>query len=244
VKVTVRVGIIGDHDPDKSSHAATGAALEHAAEYLGIGVETEWLPTVRLEGRAAQTVERFDALWCAPGSPYESLEGALEAVRVAREGGVPFIGTCGGFQHAVIEYARDVLGFSDARHAEYDPYASNLFIRPLSCSLAGRKMLVEVRPGSKARDIYGASEAEEEYRCDFGLAPEHQDLIEEGGLHVSGVDAGGEARIVELADHPFYVATLFVPQMNSSAERPHPLVVAFLGAALNARERKASQGIA
>lgn len=233
----VRVGIIGDRDPGKLSHATTDAALEHAAGTLGLAVEVEWLPTVSLEERAAAIVER-DALWCAPGSPYESFDGALEAIRLAREGSIPFIGTCGGFQHAVIEYARTVLSFTDARHAEYDPEAPEPFVTALSCSLVGENASVRIRPSARVHGIYGASEVEEEFLCSFGLAPKRRELLESGGMRVSGEDETGEARIVELPDHPFYVATLFVPQMSSSLENPHPLVVAFLRAALDARKRR------
>ncbi len=233
----VRVGIVGDYDPNRVSHQATEKALEHAATTFGILVEAEWLPTVSLEERAAEKLLRFDAVWCAPGD-YESQRGAVEAIRIAREGNTPLLGTCNGFQHVVIEYARDMLGFTDAAHAENDPNASNLFIRPLSCSLFGRTMRVEIRRGSRVHGFYGGTEAEEEYRCDFGLDPARQKLIEEGGLRVSGADQDGEARVLELPDHPFYVATLFVPQMGSSAESPHPLVVAFLKAALDTRGKR------
>lgn len=99
-------------------------------------------------------------------------------------------------------------------------------------------MRVEIEPGSKVHGFYGSEEAEEEYRCNFGLDPEHRQLIEEGGLRVSGVDETGEARILELPDHDFYVATLFVPQMCSSPEDPHPLIVAFIRTALGARREK------
>lgn len=235
---TARVGIIGDYDPDKPSHGATGEALEHTADALGVSVEVEWLPTLLLEKGAAGMVKKFDALWCAPGSPYESFSGALAAIRLARENDIPFIGTCGGFQHAVIEYARNVLGFANAGHAEYDPYASNLFVSALSCSPFGKKMQVTLESDSKVYGFYGRPEAEEEYRCNFGMDPERQRLIEEGGLHVCGLDPDGEARILEIPGHPFYVATLFVPQMNSTAESPHPLIRAFLEAALEAVEER------
>ena len=232
----VRVGIIGDRDPSKRTHLATEAALEHAAGALGVPVDAWWLPTDRIDEHAAETLRGFDSLWCAPGSPYRSLAGALESVRFAREEGVPFIGTCGGFQHVVIEYARNVLGFADAHHAEYDPYASDLFISALSCSPFGQRMQVALKPGSKVYGCYGSTEAEEEYRCDFGLDPDRRRLIEEGGLRVSGVDESGEARILELPDHPFYVATLFVPQISSSQESPHPLIVGLLRVAIESRE--------
>ena len=168
---------------------------------------------------------------------------AIEMIRAVRESGKPFIGTCGGFQHAVVEYARNVLGFSDATHAEYDPDAPNLLITPLSCSLAGNMEVVEFSSGSKVRGFYAEPEAEEEYLCNFGLASRSRGLLEERGLRVSGVDRYGEARVVELPGHDFYVATLFVPQMRSAAGNPHPLVTMFLRAVLDARSRRESPSL-
>lgn len=88
----LRIGVIGDRDPDNTTHAATNRALAHAAESLGVSVDVEWLPTGTLEGRAPEATRGFDALFCSPVSPYRSLDGALEAVRVARENGIPFMG--------------------------------------------------------------------------------------------------------------------------------------------------------
>lgn len=227
---TISVGVVGDYDPANPTHAATEEALEHAGAPLGISIVTEWLPTDALEGRASEMLQGFDSVFCSPGSPYRSPDGALEAIRFVRESDVPFIGTCGGFQHVVIEYARNVLGILDAGHAEYDPDAPNPFISALSCSPFGQTMLVEVSAGSKLRGVYGGPEAEEEYRCNYGLAPESRRLLEEGGLRVSGTDTDGEVRIVELPGHTFYVATLFVPQTRSSVENPHPLISAFVKA--------------
>ena len=119
----------------------------------------------------------------------------------------------------------------DAQHAEYDPYASTLFITPLSCSLAGENMTVHLREGTRAALAYGTQTTEERYYCDFGLNPEYVQTIADGGLVVSGVDQDGEERIVELADHPFFLATLFVPQTSSAPEAPHPLFTALVAAA-------------
>ncbi len=234
----LRVGIIGDHDPDKPTHAATDEALGHAAGASGACVGVEWLPTEALEGRSTQMLRRFDALWCSPGSPYRSLNGALEAIRFARENGVPFIGTCGGFQHAAIEYARNVLGTPEAGHAEYDPVAPNPFVSALSCSPFGERMGVEIEPGSKAHSVHGTTATREDYRCNYGLSPEGRARLEEGGLRVSGTDADGEARIVELPGHPFYVATLFVPQTSSYPGNPHPLIAAFVKAGSDAKRAR------
>lgn len=238
---TVSVGIVGDHDQNNLTHGATEEAFEHASVSLGLSVRAEWLPTDILKGRAPKALREFDAIFCSPGSPYRSFEGALEAIRFARENGVPFMGTCGGFQHAVIEYARNVLGMAQAGHAEYDPDAPDPFVSALSCSPFGQKMEVEVKPGSKAHGIYATMKVEEEYRCNYGLAPANRRLVEEAGLRVSGTDGDGEARIVELPEHPFYLATLFVPQTRSSLKKPHPLISAFLKASVNVGENLLQQ---
>jgi CTP synthase (UTP-ammonia lyase) len=106
----------------------------------------------------------------------------------------------------------------------------------------GKKIRVMVEPGTLAHAAYGRTEAEEVYRCDFGLDPGRHASMEEGGLRVSGTDAGGEARILEPAGHPFCVATLFVPQLSSSVEEPHPLVAAFLRAAIAGARGPAGSG--
>jgi CTP synthase (UTP-ammonia lyase) len=229
----VSIGVIGDYDPGFPPHPATNEGLRHAATSLGAAVDVEWLATSSLEDAdPGQIAAAHDGLWCAPGSPYRSLGGALRAIRLARESEIPFLGTCGGFQHAVIEYARNVLGFEDAQHAEYDPYASRLFISALSCSLAGQTMEVKLASDSDAAGFYGRTEVVERYYCDFGLNPAHQGRLDDGGLRVVGTDQDGEARVLELPGHRFYVATLFVPQLSSSPDSPHPLIAGFLQAAM------------
>jgi CTP synthase (UTP-ammonia lyase) len=90
----LKVGIIGDYRPDSRFHTATDAALQHAADALSVAVDMTWLPTPTLAGEPAEdTLKQFDALWCSPGSPYQSMEGALYAICYAREQGRPFIGT-------------------------------------------------------------------------------------------------------------------------------------------------------
>jgi CTP synthase (UTP-ammonia lyase) len=226
--MTTRVGVIGDRTAGFAPHDALDAAVAHADPAASV----VWLPTEALAAEPSRA-HGFDALWCAPGSPYRSLDGALGAIRHAREAGVPFLGTCGGFQHLVLEYARHVLGFADAAHAEYDPYASRLFVSELACSLAGMELGIDLVPGTRAATAYGdVARVTEAYYCNFGLAPEHRGRLEAGGLVVSGTDAAdGDARIVELPGHPFFVGTLYVPQVASRPDAPHPLVVALLAAA-------------
>jgi CTP synthase (UTP-ammonia lyase) len=223
---TSRIGIIGDFNPENSTHIFTNNAIQHAAKALGKPIEAVWLPT---DQRAEY--EGFQGLFGSPGSPYRSFDGALCGIRYARENKVPFLGTCGGSQHMMIEYARNVMGLADATHAESDPYASCLFVTPLSCSLMGKTMEVTIKSGSKAAAAFQAERSMEAYYCNFGLNPQYQEQLEAAGLAITGTDPDGEARIVELASHTFFIGTLFVPQARSKPGGPHPLMLAFCEAA-------------
>ena len=221
------IAIIGEYDPTFLPHVSTDAAIAHSRAASGMEVDSVWLSTAKID---ETLFEHFSGIWVAPGSPYKKMDPALWAIRHARENGIPCFGTCGGFQHMIIEYARNVLGFRDASHAEYDPYASDLFISQLTCALAGREMELTFSLGSRVAQIYGATSAVERYYCNFGVNPEHVPLLKSGLLKITGSDAEGEIRVIELPDHPFFLGTLFVPQARSTAVRPHPLVTAFLKA--------------
>jgi CTP synthase (UTP-ammonia lyase) len=224
----LRMLVVGEFDPEFVPHQKTDAALSHSARLIGTPVEACWISTAEIDD---DRLRHADGLVIAPGSPYRNMEGPLGAIRFAREQGVPLLATCGGFQHLIIEYARNVLGFADAQHAEYDPNASRLFIHRLECSLLGRALEVRLKPGSLACRLYGATTATEQYYCNFGVNPEYVDLLASQTLRVTGSDDEGEIRVVELPDHPFFVGTLFVPQLRSSENQPHPLVTGLLRAA-------------
>ena len=224
----VRIAIVGEFNRTFRPHVATNEAIAHSVAVEDLRIEVEWVSAGAID---AAFLQRYSAIWVAPGSPYKSLDGALRAIRHARESAVPCLGTCGGFQHMVIEYARNVLGFADAQHAEYDPYASNLFVSKLECSLAGRQLPLTFAPDSRVAQIYQATEAVEQYYCNFGVHPEKVSLLKSAALRISGWDPEGEIRVVELPDHPFFIGTLYVPQARSTADRPHPLVTGFLRAA-------------
>lgn len=221
------IALLGEYNSTFKPHVATNAAIEHSALKSGEDVNATWVSTEKIDG---SLFERFSGIWVTPGSPYKNLDKTLWAIREARENGIPCLGTCGGCQHIIVEYARTVLGFKDAQHAEYDPSASSLFISELACSLAGREMRLAFSPGSQVAAIYDATQATEEYYCNFGVNPDYISYLKRGPLKISGSDSEGEVRVVELPGHPFFVGTLFVPQTRSTPENPHPLVTAFLKA--------------
>jgi CTP synthase (UTP-ammonia lyase) len=231
LKANLRIGLIGDFNPGVKAHSAIPRALNLAAVAVSCEVEPVWLPTPSLNSTSESLLAAFDGLWCVPGSPYADMAGALQAIQFARTRRVPFLGTCGGFQHAVLEYARNVLGWSEADHAESSPAAALPLIAPLTCSLVGLRGSIRLLTGSQAARIYGRQETVENYHCNFGVNPRFQSQLQQGALKISGVDANGETRVIELSGHPFFMATLFQPELSALEGGAHPLVIAFLQAA-------------
>ena len=225
MEARARIGLIGDYDATVAAHQAIPRALRLAEEALDLAVAFEWVPTAEILDPSR--VAGFDGLWCVPASPYRSTEGALSAIRFAREEGRPFLGTCGGFQHAVIEYARNVLGWADAEHAETAPAAIRPVIAPLACALVEATDAVEFRPGSRIAAAYGCMRSTEGYRCRYGLNPAFRATLVSGPLRVGAHDADGEIRAVELEGHPFFLATLFQPERAALKGQLPPLVAAF-----------------
>lgn len=227
LSAVTRIAVIGELDPQKETHRATTAALRQPP----FACDVMWVASDAIAD-AEVSLAPYDGIWLAPGGPYRDIDGALRAVRFARERGVPFVGTCGGFQYAVLEYARNVLRLADAAHAEIDPDAPQAVITPLTCSLAGRTEEVEILAGTLAHRLYGASVAGERFFCTYGIDDSYEPLLREHGMRISGVDREGHARIIELPCHPFFLITLFVPQMRSLPDAPHPLVLGFVNAAV------------
>jgi CTP synthase (UTP-ammonia lyase) len=245
---TLTVGMIGDQLPEykRAQHAAV-EMIARAAAALGVEADVRWLATPTLEAPDAEALlAEADALWASPGSPYLSLEGALKGIRFARERGWPLLGSCAGFQHIVLEYARNVMGIADAAHQEYEPDAPTLLLTALVCPVATKVLKINLQPDSFPARVYGRTEIEEYYYCNFGINPEFQRAVDEAGLKVVGTDQDGEPRVLQLPDQRFYVATLFVPGASLTEgvvemEGPHPLVEAFLQAGLTFRAEKAER---
>lgn len=233
---SLHVALVGDYDPAVTAHQAIPRALALAAESLGVDVEPHWLPTDAVE--ADDPIAGVDAVWCVPASPYRSAVGALRVIRAARESGRPFLGTCAGFQHAILEYARSVLGWADAEHAETTPDATRPVITPLACALVEATDSVRFAPGSRLAAVYGALESREGYRCSYGLNPTLARELTAGPLRATATDVTGEVRAVELDGHPFFVATLFQPERAALTGKAPPLAVALLRAAAAAAARR------
>lgn len=221
-----RIALIGDYNLSAKAHQAIPLALGLACEGEP-GCEWDWLPTSTLDNPPDQ-LAGCDGIWCVPATPYANTRGALAAIRLARQTGRSFLGTCGGFQHALLEYAEAVWGVWQPAHAELDPEAVDPVIAPLTCSLVEQSGEVRFEKGSRLLDIYGVDVAIEEYHCRYGLSARYADRLTSGPLHASARDEAGDVRAIELEGHPFFVATLFQPERSALAGRRHPLVSAFV----------------
>lgn len=207
-------------------------ALHLAAEELNCVVHPAWLATNLLsKAAAAKLLHPFQGIWCVPGSPYKSMEGALRGICFARENNRPFLGTCGGFQHAIIESFRNVAGLKNADHAESNPDSKMPVIARLACSLENRGGVIRLQAGTKLAAAYRRHEITESFNCNFGFDARYEEQLAKTGLKISGRDPSGEARVIELPNHPFFIATMFQPERSAFTARAHTLIKAFVEAA-------------
>ncbi|PYY68935.1 hypothetical protein CRX42_19135 [Pseudomonas jessenii] len=224
----IRIALIGDYDPQVTAHQAIPIALERIAAHTGLNLQWHWLATDEIH--AGTPLRTFDGFWCVPASPYRNMDGALLAIRFAREQQRPFLGTCGGFQHAVLEYARNVLGWSDAEHGETAPDATRALLTPLTCALVEAVDTIHLDEGSLIAQAYESTEIREGYRCRYGVNPQFEGELLKRELHAVGHDSEHGLRVVELSGHPFFVATLFQPERAALKGVLPPLVGAFVEA--------------
>ncbi|MEW1654988.1 hypothetical protein [Streptomyces sp. NPDC093707] len=225
-----RIALVGDRSEAVRSHARVPGLLDVLRTRDGLDLDAYWIPT---QG-AHEDLTGFDAIWVLPGSPYRSEAGVLAAIGTARAHGIPFLGTCGGFQHALLEFARNVCGLARAGHAENTPGLTDedALVVPLACSLVGHEGTVRITPGSRAAQLLGTDRAQARYHCNYAPNPRHLDVLREHGLAFTGTDESGEVRIAELPGHPFFLATLFQPELDGDGTRAHPLITGLATAAV------------
>jgi len=235
--MSISIALVGDYNEQVIAHTAIPRALELANGAIELNVTWSWIETTAIDNDA-NNLATFTAIWLVPGSPYKNMDGALAAVRFARETRRPFLGTCGGFQHALIEYARNVCGVHDATHAETEPNGNSLVVTPLLCSLVERNGSISFMPGSQLYSIFKGQKTEEGYHCNYGLNSEWKTRLEKAGMHFTGFDAEGQVRAFELDMHPFFMGTLFQPERSALRGQQHPLIKAFIEAASKSEGQK------
>lgn len=226
----VSIAAVGDRNEAVLAHRCIPRALELARTGQQPPIELEWIHTSAL-AQGPAPLQRFSGIWLVPASPYASTAGALHAARFAREQGIPFLGTCGGFQHAILEFARHVAGLSEADHTETNPEAATPVIAALSCNLVEATGFVNFVPGTRLQQAYGSERAHEGYHCRYGVNTAYRQILEHAGLCFSAFDDAGEIRGGELPNHPFFIGTLFQPERSAVSGFSHPLIKRFVQAA-------------
>lgn len=223
--------LLGDQNPAIVAHQAIPQALALTAAALGVTLRTRWLPSVAATGQ----LSACDGLWCVPGSPYRHGAGVLATIRTARERHLPFLGTCGGLQYALLEHARSVLGWADAAHAEEEPLAQRPLLAPLSCSRIEVRNRLRLVAGSRLVGPDGRAEAQAAYHCRFGVNPEYLPALLDAGWRVLAWDEEELPVAFELAGQPCHFGTLYQPEREALAGQVPMAVRAWLTAVIAAR---------
>lgn len=221
------IALVGERDLSKRAHVGIETSIALFQRSADPALTFRWIPTTQLtDGACEQLLATATGIWCTPGSPYESTAGALRGIRYAREHQRAFLGTCGGFQHALMEFSENVLGRT-AQHQETDTSAKEPLIAKLSCSLVGTKARVVVAPGNDFAKWLGGEESIEEFNCNYGLAPALTPIFAGSDLKFVAYDEMHQVRAFQLSKHPFFVGTLFQPERRAFTGTLHPLINAF-----------------
>jgi CTP synthase len=246
---TVRIAIVGKYVDLRDSYKSLAEALTHGGIAHEARVETNWVDAERLleEGVSAHLAEA-DGILVPGGFGDRGIQGKIEAIRYARQGGVPFLGICLGLQCAVIEFARHMAGLADANSAEFDRATPHPVIDLLpeqrDIGAMGGTMRLGLYPialveDSLAARVYGRLDIEERHRHRYEVSNEYRRLLEKNGFRVSGIWPEKQlVEIVELPDHPWFIAGQFHPEFRSRPWAPHPLFAGFVGAAIERRDRR------
>ena len=254
-----RVGLIGKYASLRDAYASIDKSLEHCGAHLGTDLRVEWVESAEVDSsNVASRLEGLDAVIVPGGFGSRGVEGKIACVRHCRETGLPYLGICLGFQVAVIEYARHVLGLEGATSAEFDPDAAEAVISELPDQkriekLGGTMRLggqdVKIRPGTLAHALFGRRElVRQRFRHRYEVEPEHIDRLEAAGLIFSGRHpAQPIMQILELPDtgehaHPYFVAAQFHPELTGRPLRPQPMFMGLIASAIRRQDPSADLG--
>jgi CTP synthase len=246
---TVTVGIVGKYVDLPDAYLSVAEALRHAAGAQGLSLDLRWVPSDELTGMLAESyLEDLDGIVVPGGFGPRGVEGKVAAIRHAREHRLPFLGLCLGLQCAVIEFARNVLGYSDANSTEFDPTSAHPVIDLMASQQdveeKGGTMRLGLYPaklvdGTKVRNLYGHELIYERHRHRWEVNNRYRSDLEEHGMVLSGLAPDDSlVEFIELADHPYFVATQAHPEFKSRPDDPHPLFTGLVAAAASLRRTR------
>jgi CTP synthase len=245
----VRIAVVGKYTELVDSYKSIQEALIHGGIANDVGIDVRWIASDLFTSpeRATELLGNVHGLLVPGGFGVRGIEGMVEAVRWARERGLPFFGICLGMQVAVIEFARHRCGL-DANSSEFAPECSDAVISLMESQqhvtdMGGTMRLgaypCRLRPGSLVAEVYGVSDISERHRHRYEFSNAYRDIFEKHGVRFSGLSPDGSlVEIIEIPDHPWFVGCQFHPELKSRPTRPHPLFAGFVGAALGAKRAR------
>src|SRR4051795_3856454 len=218
---TAKLALVGDRSPSVRAHGRIPLLIDALRRRDGIVLDPYWIPSTE-----ADDLEAFDGIWVVPGSPYTDPDKVVAAVKTARERQIPFLGTCGGFQHAILHLAEDLAGIETPRHAEYGIEEGAVIVE-LECSLVGHEGPINYTPDTLIQRIAGVDRSLERYHCSYGIAPGSVKTLQAAGVIFGAHDQDGATRELGLPDPPFVHGALFQPELAGDGTRAHPVIRAF-----------------
>ena len=246
----VRVAVVGKYTDLVDSYKSVQEALIHGGIANDVGVDIRWISSDLFTSpeRATELLAPVHGLLVPGGFGVRGVDGMVEAIRWARERGLPFFGICLGMQVAVIEFARHKCGLDESHSSEFapecaDPVISLMESQQHITDMGGTMRLgaypCRLKPGSLVAGLYNASDISERHRHRYEFSNEYRDLFEKHGVRFSGLSPDGSlVEIIELPDHPWFVGCQFHPELKSRPTRPHPLFAGFVAAALQAKRAR------
>jgi CTP synthase len=243
-KGSVPVAVVGKYVQLPDAYLSVTEALRHAGFYHDVAIDIRWVSSERIDQGDTSPLKGVAGIVVPGGFGYRGIEGKIVASRYARHNRIPYLGLCLGLQCAVIDFAREVLDAPDANSTEFAAFTSTPVIDLMPeqrdvAKLGGTMRLgsypCKLMPGTKARQAYGEQVVYERHRHRFEVNNEYRELLQDAGMVFSGISPNGRlVEIVELADHPWFVASQFHPEFRSRPQRPHPLFREFVTAAISA----------
>jgi len=245
----VTVGIVGKYVALPDAYLSVVEALRHGAAAHGVALDLRWIDSEDITGLLADSyLADLDAIVVPGGFGHRGVEGKIEAIRYARENGVPFLGLCLGLQCAVIEFARSVLGYVDANSTEFDastPHpvidlmASQHDVEDLGGTMRLGLYAAKLAEGSRVRALYGKELIYERHRHRWEVNNRYRKDLEAAGMRLSGLSPDDNlVEFIELIDHPFFIATQAHPEFRSRPDDPHPLFAGLIEAGLARRRQR------
>lgn len=231
--MTYKIAILGDFNPVYSTHHALNDSIRQVQKIFKEEIQFDWISSDIFNYKIAFQ-NMYCGLWIAPGSPYKDMENVIKTITYARENDVPTFGNCGGFQHMIIEFARNVCGITKADHEETNPNSTDLIISKLSCSLIEQKE--ELTIIDKNSILFETQKKEKllgKYFCSYGINVKYIDTLKSNGLKLTAIATDGQVRAFEIEKHPFFVGTLFQPALTSTIDEPNPLIMKFVKQSIN-----------